>query len=221
MPRPHVTGGQELLNSKIKKERGAVMKNFFSKIKKPLIIVILGGLIVGYFFYLTNRKIDNNDKMADNSPLSQVLDKDLTLNYPGTPRGVLIYYSDILKVLYTLDGKKDEADVRRLGDKLLGIFDEELISYNPPEIYKASLVEEVKVYNSAKKKVADYVIEGNSNIEFLKDKGKEYAIIDVAYFVHEDKKVIKTMEKFTLRKDSEGKWKILFWEIGKVSDMEG
>jgi hypothetical protein len=40
-------------------------------------------------------------------------------------------------------------------------------------------------------------------------------------FVHEDKKVIKTMEKFTLRKDSEGKWKILFWEIGKVSDMEG
>ena len=42
MPRPHVTGGQELLNSKIKKERGAVMKNFFSKIKKPLIIVILG-----------------------------------------------------------------------------------------------------------------------------------------------------------------------------------
>ena len=57
--------------------------------------------------------------------------------------------------------------------------------------------------------------------EFLKDKGKEYAIIDVAYFVHEDKKVIKTMEKFTLRKDSEGKWKILFWEIGKVSDMEG
>jgi hypothetical protein len=29
------------------------------------------------------------------------------------------------------------------------------------------------------------------------------------------------MEKFTLRKDSDGKWKILFWEIGKVSDMEG
>ena len=58
-------------------------------------------------------------------------------------------------------------------------------------------------------------------LEFLKDKGKEYAIIDVAYFVHEDKKVIKTMEKFTLRKDSEGKWKILFWAIGKVSDMEG
>lgn len=221
MPKLRVTDGQELLNLRIKKERGAVMKDFFSKIKKPLIFIILGGLIVGYFFYLTNRKTDNNDKMADNSPLSQVLDRDLTLNYPGTPRGVVIYYSDILKVLYTLDGKKDEADVRKLGEKLLGIFDDELISVNPPEIYKASLVEEVKVYNSAKKKVADYVIEDNTNIDFIKDDGKEYARVDVAYFVHEGKKVIKTMEKFTLRKDSDGKWKILFWEIGKVSDMEG
>mgnify|MGYP003447952129 CR=1 FL=1 len=58
-------------------------------------------------------------------------------------------------------------------------------------------------------------------IDFIKDDGKEYARVDVAYFVHEGKKVIKTMEKFTLRKDSDGKWKILFWEIGKVSDMEG
>ena len=77
------------------------------------------------------------------------------------------------------------------------------------------------MYNSAKKKVADYVIEDNTNIDFIKDDGKEYARVDVAYFVHEGKKVIKTMEKFTLRKDSDGKWKILFWEIGKVSDMEG
>ena len=111
------------------------MKEFFDKIKKPLIFLVLGAFVVGYFFYLTNRKTDNSDKMSSSSPLSQVVDRDLTLNYPGTPRGVLLYYSDILKVLYTLDGKKEEADVRKIAEKLMGIFDDEFLKLNPEEIY--------------------------------------------------------------------------------------
>ena len=44
--------------------------------------------------------------------------------------------------------------------------------------------------------------------------------IDVMYFVHESKNIIKNYEKFTLRKDDGGRWKILYWEVGKASDME-
>ncbi len=197
------------------------MKKITDKIKKPLLFIILGGLIVGYFFYLTNRNNDNSDNMAEQTPLSQVLSRDLELNYPGTPRGVVIYYSDILKVLYTLDGKKDHSDIENMAYKLRGLFDDELLERNPEETYITNLINEVTDYNSRKKTVADYIVEGNSNIEFITDNGKEYAKIDTAYFVHEDKNVVKTIECFTLRKDSDGKWKILYWQLGSSNDMEG
>ena len=107
-------------------------------------------------------------------------------------------------------------------DKIIdrGIFDDELLTLNPYDEYLKRLQDEIKDYKSAGRTIADYVIENNSNMEFLTYKGKDYAKIDVMYFVHESKNIIKNYEKFTLRKDDGGRWKILYWEVGKASDME-
>lgn len=53
------------------------MKEFMSKAKKPMIFIILAALIVGYYFYLSNRKVDNNDSIAKKTPLTEITDRDL------------------------------------------------------------------------------------------------------------------------------------------------
>lgn len=194
------------------------MNDFFNKIKKPLFILIMGAVIVGFYFYLSNRKVDNTEKIHKNTPVTQITERDLELNYPGTPRSVVTFYSDVLKVIYS--ESLSEKEIRAIASKLQGIFDDELLAYNPFEMYVDSLKDEIKEYKSANRIVADYLVEENSYIDFFTYQKKDYAKVDVTYFQHEGKSVIKTYEKFTLRKDENGRWKILYWEVGKASDME-
>lgn len=194
------------------------MNNFFNKIKKPLFILIMGAVIIGFYFYLSNRKVDNTEKIHKNTPVTQITERDLELNYPGTPRSVVTFYSDVLKVIYS--ETLSEKEIRTIASKLQGIFDDELLAYNPFEMYVDSLKDEIKEYKTANRIVADYLVEENSYIDFFTYQKQDYAKVDVTYFQHEGKSVIKTYEKFTLRKDKNGRWKILYWEVGKASDME-
>ena len=141
------------------------MKEFMSKAKKPMIFIILAALIVGYYFYLSNRKVDNNDSIAKKTPLTEITDRDLDKNYPGTPKSVVTYYSNILKVMYS--GNLSDKDVENIAAKLRGIFDDELLTLNPYDEYLKRLQDEIKDYKSAGRIIADYVIENNSNMEFL------------------------------------------------------
>ena len=65
---------------------------------------------------------------------------------------------------------------------------------------------------------------GNINIAkergLVKSEGKEYAKVNVKYYVREGKNVINTYEEYTLRKDEEGKWRILYWELSDAASME-
>lgn len=194
------------------------MGSFFSKIKKPLIIIIFGAIVVGCYFYISNKKVDNTDKIAKKTPVTEITERDLELNYPGTPRAVLTFYSDVLKVIYS--EKMSNEEIRTVAKKLQEIFDDELIAYNPYETYVDQLALEIKTYKNANRTVADYLIEENSYIDYITHEKKDYAKVDVMYFQHEGKNVIKTYEKFTMRKDEFGRWKILCWEMGKASDME-
>lgn len=175
-------------------------------------------MIIGYYFYLSNRKTDNTDKIAENTPLTLITEKDMENSYPGTPRALLGFYSEILKVIYSEKLKDDE--LRAVATKMQAIFDDELNAYNPFEEYVVNLKKEIKEYKAANRIVADYIIENNSYIDYISYEGNDYAKVDVTYFLHEGKSVIKTYEKFTMRKDDNGRWKILFWEVGKASDMD-
>ena len=48
-----------------------------------------------------------------------------------------------------------------------------------------------------------------------------YASIALVYYLRQGDKLIDSPTKFTLRKDDDGHWKILFWELTEIdSDTE-
>lgn len=72
-------------------------------------------------------------------------------------------------------GNLSDKDVENIAAQLRGIFDDELLTLNPYDEYLKRLQDEIKDYKSAGRTIADYVIENNSNMEFLTYKGKDYA----------------------------------------------
>ena len=190
-----------------------------NKIKKPLILIMLGVAVVAYYLYLSNRNDDNTDKMTNNSVVAEYIDRDMEKNYPGTPRAVVLWYSNMIKAVYEKD--LTDEDVKGMAKNLYAMFDDELKAKNPYDQYVASVAAEINAYNDAKKIISDFVVEDNVNIEFITYEGNNYAKVDVLYYVHEDTKIIKVYHEYTLRKDSKGDWRILFWEITDSNKMEG
>ena len=74
---------------------------------------------------------------------------------------------------------------------------------------KADIVD----YNSAKRYIADYTMDGSQAVKYTTIDNKEYASLVVLYNVREGSKLHKSYTRFVLRKDSDGKWKILYWEL--------
>lgn len=188
------------------------------KIKLPIIITLLAVLAISYYIYLTHRDVDNNDKLSENTAVTALTNRDMEKNYPGTPKAVVEYYSDIITLYYKTSLTDDE--LTGLAQHARALFDDELLFYNEYEKYMSDLKDEIQSYKDADKYIADYEIENGYNIEYFTSNEVNYARVDVQYFVREGKSLINTYEKYTLRKDKDGNWKILYWEITDASEME-
>ena len=68
---------------------------------KTKIVIVIGVLVVllgGYYFYLSNYKMPEEETVI--TKVQEVLLKNLDTDYPPTPREVIKYYSEITKCLY-------------------------------------------------------------------------------------------------------------------------
>ena len=58
------------------------------------------------------------------------------------------------------------------------------------------------------------------DVEFQTIDGAECACVTASYFVRDDEGYSKTAQEYILRKDQEGKWKILAFQEGVVKEDE-
>lgn len=194
------------------------MKKKTPKFVKPLILVLIALVIIGVFYYCSRKEVDNNEEIAAEDEVSVIVSRDLTLNYPSTPKSVVTFYSEIIKTIYKTDHTDEQ--LQALAGQARGLFDEELLKHNEYSEYMDRLRAEVKSYKDAGRFISGYQIEDGYNIEYFKSEGIEYAKVNVKYYLREGKNVINTYEEYTLRKDEEGKWRILYWELSDAASME-
>ena len=194
------------------------MKKTTPKFIKPLIFILIALVIIGVFYYCSRKKVDNNEEIAAEDEISVIVNRDLTLNYPSTPKSVVTFYSEIIKTIYKTEHTDEQ--LQALAGQARGLFDEELLKHNEYSAYMDRLRDEVKSYKNAGRFISGYQIEDGYNIEYIKSEGKEYAKVNVKYYVREGKNVINTYEEYTLRKDEDGKWRILYWELSDAASME-
>lgn len=190
------------------------MKN----LKKIIIVVIMVSLVVGYYFHLTNRET-STEKETENTEVSKLISRKLEGDYyPEFPREVVNLYSRIVKAYYYTD--LTDKEIEGLGAQARQLFDAELLEKNPEEEFYKNLKADIEAYKAVERKIYDFSVEKVADVELFTFEGNEYARVSAAYVVREMGSAVTIYQDYTLRKDEDGKWKILYWEVAKPSNEE-
>ena len=187
------------------------------KNKVIIIVSILAALCVLYYFYIsTNDKVKTKEEKKVDKDIERLFNKNLNVNYPATPREVIEYYSEILTYMYS--GEASAKEIEELGKKCRIMFDAELLAENNETDYIKNLKSEIKQYKEEHKTISTCIIEKSGDVEYKTFESHYYAFVECAYYVKGENSTSRTLETYTLRKDSEGKWKILYWKLTPMEE---
>ena len=184
-------------------------------IKGILIGLVLIALVVGYYFYLSNRKPKEaaEDTETSVSAVQKLLLKNIDDDYPPTPREVLKLYSDITVCFYSEDYTDEE--LTQLALQIEKLYVEELIAYNTPDQYQKNLRWDIKTMKDKNLRVTSYSVASATDVDYFDAGGRSWARLSCTYTIRSGKEAGLAREIFLLRKDDMGHWKIYGWEAAK------
>lgn len=174
--------------------------------------VVMIGTIIILLIYLEWSQRSSSKKVASENIREEVqslLEKDLELYYPETPREAARLHGQMTKALYS--GIGDE-EIEALAKKIRLLYDGELLENNPEDKYLKDLYSEIAAWNKAERKITNYLIV-NEDLEVREViDGREYATVYVSFTITDQGKRTE-LRKYLLRSDEDGRWKVLGWEV--------
>lgn len=177
------------------------------KIKTVIVAVIIIGLVVGFYYYLTHRTTRTVESNSEVSKVTAAISKDLSKDYPGTPREVVKYYNQVILCLYNEEYTDEEY--AKLIEQLRGLMDEELLENNPQDQLTANMKADVAAFRDADKVINTSTICDSDEVELRTIEGSECAYVTSSYFVRSPKAYNRSNQEYVLRKDDKGKWRVL------------
>jgi len=188
--------------------------------KGIIIMLVLAFLVVGYYTYLSNRtKVSEDNIQTDSSitPVQQVLAQNFQMNYPQTPREVLKHYCEITKCFY--NEEITDSDLNALGLKIMELYDDELVA-KQGTAYLSTLKNDVAGMRSQGTVISGYKLSASTDVKYFTKNDRECAGLYCIFTIRNGTKMESTEELFILRKDGEGHWKILGWDLAEPGKNE-
>lgn len=188
-----------------------------ANLKRIVIAVIMAALIGGYYYYLTSRDTRTAEDDVEVTQLQKVLSKQLDVAYPPTPREVVKFYNRIIECAYGSEYNQDQFGQLMAQARML--MDEELLQNNPQEDYKNRFQEEVALYKEHKRTILNTTICDSDEVTFDEIKGRKCAFVLATYFMKDGSDdFLRTYQKYLLRQDDSGNWKILAYHTTDVEE---
>lgn len=189
------------------------------KILVIVIVVLFVAVILGLFIYMNNKPQSGSmEEEVVISNVDNVVLRNLDINYPPTPKEVLKYYSEITVCFY--EENLSEADLVRLAQTARKLYDAELCADMTEEEYLVSLREDILEFDSLGIVVSGYTVSSSMDVEEFVVDGRECARLYVTYRLRQGTEYIYSNEVFIMRKDENGHWKILGWELLEEEEVE-
>lgn len=163
-------------------------------------------LVILSYYYLVNRPEVSDDEPTE---VEVLINKDLELYYPATPKEVVKLFCSILQNLYS---ELEEDEYKALSLKVRELYDEELLEINSLDKNLNQLGNEILEWQDAKRRIVNFSFVNEENNRSRVEDGVEYQTINVAYTFEERSKFIENYS-FILRKDENNRWKILGWKF--------
>lgn len=180
-------------------------------IKIVIIGIVLAALIIGYYYYLSNKNKEPQEEVVESTEVQKVLMRDLEKNYPPTPKEVVKYFSEITKCFYNEDYTEDE--LYELAMKIQDIYDDELVANKTQEQYLEDLQDDIEEMASLDCTISSYELSASTDVEEFMENGDSCARLYCTYNIRQGTQMTASRLVFVLRKDEDGHWKILGWEL--------
>lgn len=172
-----------------------------------ILIIVIAGL--GYYTYLNNHAGDNQDTTAK-SEQEKLLDYDFDKDYPKTARETVKLHCSYLKNAYNDAFSEDELFI--VNKNIRHLFDKELLAVNTEDQQLQGMKDEIQLYKDKKQRFVSYSLAEGSQIQYNTENDVEYAKMKVTLALNIDSSAVSLEEEYILRKDAEGRWKILGWQ---------
>lgn len=186
----------------------------FKGTKGVILLIVMIGLIVGYYFYLSNRPItENAEEDVLVSAVQEILLRDMEKNYPPSPKEVIKYYSLITQCFY--NDKLTDEELDALAFRAQELYDAELIANKTQEQYLIDLREDIDKFAKDELKISSFTTSASTDVEYFSESGYEWARLYCTYSVRQRTSMLSTTEVFLLRKDDAGHWKIYGWDLAE------
>ena len=188
----------------------------FKGTKGMVILVFLVLLVLGYYFYLSNRSMPEKTEeiSVETMTVSQkILSRNLETNYPPSPREVVKYFSEITECYYNEEHTDEE--LRDLGLKMREIYDDDLVANQTEEMYLSLLKSDVEEYKQNNRTISSFSPSSSVDVETFTKDGYECAKLYCVYDINQDGLLYQTTLCFILRKDADAHYKIYGWKAVK------
>ena len=183
-----------------------------------LIAAICIALVVGGYVFWMKQNGNASSENVELTAVQKIITKDLESNYPATPREVVKMYNEIITCFYKESYTAGELE--RLGDQARLLMDAELLENNPRDQYFLKLQTEIAEYKKAERTILSYNLCSSNDVKYMTVDQRECAYVQTSYFIKDKTGHSRTYQMYVVRKDEDGKWKILvFYQVeGDASD---
>ena len=188
----------------------------FKGTKGMVILVFLVLLVLGYYFYLSNRSMPEKTEEISVETMTasqKVWSRNLETNYPPSPREVVKYFSEITECHYNEEHTDEE--LRDLGLKMREIYDDDLVANQTEEMYLSLLKSDVEEYKQNNRTISHFSPSSSVDVETFTKDGYECAKLYCVYDINQDGLLYQTTLCFILRKDENAHYKIYGWKAVK------
>lgn len=178
-----------------------------------VVVMVLAVAALGCYYYVSNKAKKETEETVVTTVVQNVLLKDLERSYPPTPKEVLKYFSEISECFYNEEYTEEELEA--LAVKIQGLYDEELIANKTQEEYMQDLRDDIAYMKNNKYTIYSYEISASTDVDYFTEGGYSCARLYCTYNLKQEGSTGYTvsMERFVLRQDEDGHWKILGWEL--------
>lgn len=184
--------------------------------KSTLRVIIVGCilvvLLIAFYYYVSHKTGSGDSEEAGAiTKTQQVLLRNLDTNYPPSPKEVIKYYCDITQCFYNETHSDEELKALALQIQLL--YDEELVSNQTQEEYMQNIISDIASMQKQGFVISSYSTSASTDVDYFKEDGYDWSKMYVSFSIRKGTALISTDERFLLRKDGDGHWKIYGWEL--------
>lgn len=182
-------------------------------VKVVIIVVVLAAIVFAFFYYQGHKAGQQTQTEVVATVVQSVLMRDLEHHYPPTPKEVVKYYAEITECFY--NEEYSEEELLQLAAKIQELYDAELIANKTQEQYIEDLKLDISKMKQEKYTIASYEVSASTDVEPFTQDGYSFARLYCTFNMRKEGKSGRapSLERFLLRQDEDGHWKIMGWEL--------